>query len=112
MDAEEYRSFLAQKRAKLTRNKYYINPLKRARRYQALLDADPSLNKSKLAKKLGTSRVRITQILGLLNLPLSIQDDILSRKGITERSLRPLIGIQNQDALRMEFEQLLKSSMS
>ncbi len=109
---EDIIKFIKKRRAKLGRKKHYVNPLRRAIRYQALLDEDPTLNKSKLAQKLGTSRVRVTQLLGLLKLPEDIQGRILETKGLSERSLRPLIGIQNKRALTMEFEQLLKSSLS
>ena len=109
---EEIIQLFKKRQAKLGRKKYYVNPLRRAIRYQTLLDEDPTLNKSRLAKKLGTSRVRVTQLLGLLKLPEDIQQRILETKGLSERSLRHLIGIQNKRALTMEFEQLLKSSMS
>lgn len=112
MFAEEIIRFQAQKRNKLNRRSYYVNPLKRALKYQAILDKDPSLNKAKLAKKLGTSRVRVTQLLGLLKLPEEIQDRILDSTGISERSLRPLINIQNREALEMEFEALIEANLS
>ena len=109
---EEFIKFEKRRRAKLGRKKHYINPVRRAIRYQTLLDEDPKLNKARLAKKLGTSRVRVTQLLGLLKLPEDVQETILLTKGISERSLRSLLGIQNKRALMMEFEQLLKDSLS
>ncbi len=77
-----------------------------------MLKTNPSLNKSALAKKLGTSRVRVTQIMGLLRLPSSLREKIRQMRGVTEHALRPLIQIQNPDALEMEFAQLSKRYMA
>jgi len=52
---------------------------------------DEGLNQSQLAKKLGISRVRVTQILNLLKLPKEKQDYILKhgkQELVTERKLR------------------------
>ncbi|MBN1522386.1 MAG: hypothetical protein JW928_07625 [Candidatus Aureabacteria bacterium] len=54
----------------------YINPLKKAREYMNLMKEE-GLNKCKLAKKLGISRARVTQILNLLKLPEEKQKIIL-----------------------------------
>ncbi|GEM_PF-4514060 len=94
------------------KKKRYTNPLRIAERYEATLKANPSLNKSALAKRLGTSRVRVTQLMGLLRLPSSLRQQILQIRGITEHALRPLVQIQSQDALEIEFAQLLKRHMS
>jgi len=81
-------------------------------RYKAVLQNNPDLNKARLAKKLGTSRVRITQLLHLLELPQNIQQKILLTRGISERALRPLVCIQNQQAMEIEFNQLINSLVS
>jgi len=52
---------------------------------------EENLTKNRLARKLGISRARITQLLNLLKLPQEKLDYILKygqEKGITERSLR------------------------
>ena len=109
---EELGAYLKLKRESLPKQVRYVNPLRKALKYQSILEKEPKLNKSRLAKKLGVSRVRITQLLGLLRLPPAIRQKILRTRGITEHSLRPLVQIQNQDALEREFSQLLAWSMS
>jgi len=64
---------------------------------QQVLKAE-GLSQNKLSKKLGISRVRITQILNLLKLPQEQQDYILKNgkeKMITERSLRSGPSLKN-----------------
>lgn len=71
----------------------YINPLKRAREYMNLMKEE-GLTQCKLAKKLGISRARVTQILNLLKLPEEEQKILLKHgkdKRITERALRSQI---------------------
>jgi ParB/RepB/Spo0J family partition protein len=73
----------------------YVNPLTKALEYERMLK-DENISKSQLAKKLGISRVRVTQILNLLKLPKKNQERILKNgkdEMITERKLRGLIRI-------------------
>jgi hypothetical protein len=68
----------------------YVNPIQKALNFQELMSAE-DLNQSQLATKLGISRVRVNQILKLLNLPEEKQKYILKygkKEMITERSLR------------------------
>ncbi|MFH1327557.1 MAG: helix-turn-helix domain-containing protein [Candidatus Bathyarchaeota archaeon] len=68
----------------------YNNPILHARELQRRMKEE-GLSQNKLAKKLGISRVRVTQILNLLKLPEKQQNYILrngKEKMITERSLR------------------------
>jgi len=73
----------------------YRNPIFLAKEYEQMIDNGQVKNQSDFARKLGISRVRICQILGLLKLdPLIIQElerlgDPLKLKIITERMLRP-----------------------
>ena len=78
----------------------YVNPIIKAREYRELLKKG-GLSQNKLAKKLGISRVRITQFLNLLKLPQEQQDYVLrygKEKLITEKALRkggfPARGVQ------------------
>ncbi len=89
----------------------YINPLRRALRYEQILLADPNLNKSLLAKKLGTSRVRVTQLMGLLRIPIPMREKILKAR-VSERTLRRLSQMRSQDALQKEFNQIFSQNMS
>lgn len=65
-----------------------------------------------LAKRLGRSRVGVTQYLNLLRLPAWIQKKVLGATGISERSLRPLIQIQNERVLKAAFQEILSQAMS
>jgi len=81
----------------------YRNPIYLAREYKQMIDKGQVRNQSKLARKLGVSRVRIHQILNLLKLnPLIIQEleklgDPLKSRIITERMLRPYINKSSKE---------------
>jgi len=71
----------------------YVNPLTTALGFKRMM-REENLTQSQLARKLGTSRVRVTQFLNLLTLPIEQQNYILEHgkeKFITERSLRKLV---------------------
>ena len=61
------------------------------------------LSKADLARKLGISRARVTQILNLLKLPEELQEDIEAmgdywdRRLVTERMLRKKISDSEQE---------------
>lgn len=81
------------------RRELYVNPLTKAYEYKRIL-REKSLTQNQLARQLGVSRVRITQMLNLLNLPIEQQNYILERgkqKLITERTLRKLISEAKQN---------------
>jgi ParB/RepB/Spo0J family partition protein len=68
----------------------YINPIVKAKEYLKLLKKE-RLTQAELAKRLGVSRVRITQFLNLLKLPKEKQNYILKygkERLITERAIR------------------------
>jgi len=68
----------------------YVNPIIKAKEFQQLLKSE-GLTQSQLAKKLGISKARITQLLNLLKLPQKDQEEILKsgkEKLISEKSLR------------------------
>jgi hypothetical protein len=85
----------------------YRNPIYLAREYKRMIDNGQVKNQSGLACKLGISRVRIHQILGLLKLdPLIIQElenfgNPLKSKIITERRLRPFIGKSSKEQIEL-----------
>ena len=86
--------------------------LKRAYDLKARLDSVSGLSQASLARELGLSRVRATQILNLLRIAPEIQEYILAlppsntRGLITEYSLRRLVKNQNHSAQIKEFERL------
>ncbi|MBU0469838.1 MAG: hypothetical protein KKF78_05775 [Candidatus Omnitrophica bacterium] len=68
----------------------YENPIEKALDYKRIMEEE-NLNQGQLARKLGISRVRTTQILNLFKLPQEQQDYILQYgkiEMITERALR------------------------
>ena len=77
--------------------KTYQNPIYLAREYKGMIDNGQAKNQSGLARKLGISRTRVTQILRLLKLDsLIIQEleklgDPLKSRIINERMLRPYV---------------------
>jgi len=75
----------------------YRNPIYLAREYKQMIDNGQVKNQPDLARKLGVSRARVTQILRLLKInPLIVQElerlgDPLKSRIISERMLRPYV---------------------
>lgn len=70
----------------------YVNPILKAKEYAGMLE-DKGVTQTILAKDLGISRTRLTQILNLLKLPQEKQDYILKygeEEMLTERTLRKM----------------------
>jgi ParB-like chromosome segregation protein Spo0J len=69
-------------------------------------------SRAELARKLGVSRARVTQVLGLLNLSpkvlrkMSARGDPMERPVVTERQLRPLVRSKTEDQERLVTEAL------
>jgi hypothetical protein len=92
----------------------YVSPLVEARRYSNILQHDPHVKTQiALAKEMGVSRVRITQVMNLLKLAPEIQEWLLTlqnQKAIrffSERRLRPLIQIEDPKQQVREFRRML-----
>jgi len=85
----------------------YRNPIYLAREYKQMIDNGHVKNQADLAKKLGTSRVRIHQILSVLKLnPLVVQEleklgDPIKSKLITERMLRPYVNKSCKEQIKI-----------
>jgi len=73
------------------------NPIALAREWQDALNLGMCLSRADLARKLGVTRARVTQVLGLLDLAPEVVHaitelgDPLSRPIVSERMLRPLL---------------------
>lgn len=73
--------------------------LKRAEAWQAHIDSGRLKNRAAVAEKEGLTRARVSQVLDLLKLAPEIREHILSKpstnghRPLSERSLRPLIGL-------------------
>ena len=92
----------------------YISPLLEARRYAAILERDPFVKtQADLAREMGVSRVRITQVMSLLRLAPEIQDQLLrladqrAIRFFSENRLRPLTQIEDSARQLAEFKNLL-----
>ncbi|MCL4544998.1 MAG: hypothetical protein M1118_10450, partial [Chloroflexi bacterium] len=81
----------------LASSKQYRNPIALAQEWQGMLSARECASQADLARQLGVSRARVTQVLGLLELAPEVLEaivglgDPLSTPVVTERSLRPLL---------------------
>jgi hypothetical protein len=75
----------------------YRNPIILAREWQRALESEDCPSKAALARKLGVTRARVTQVLRLLRLDQKVTDaiaalgDPLPSPVITERRLRPIV---------------------
>ena len=92
----------------------YTSPLQEARRYARILENDPSLKtRADLAREMGVSRARVTQIMNLLRLDSEVQERVLGLEDqravrfFSERRLRPLIQIEDPKRQVREFEKML-----
>lgn len=65
----EYGQFEKEKREAENPKKRYVNPIKRARRWEQILGDNPELNNTLLAKRLRVSRVSVVHALSLLRMP-------------------------------------------
>jgi hypothetical protein len=90
----------------------YESPLLEAMRYEKLLE-DPFIKTQEdVARELGITRARVSQIMGLLKLPEEIQKTLLGlsdQKAIryfSERRLRPLLTINNPSRQKKEFSKM------
>jgi CRP-like cAMP-binding protein len=92
----------------------YTSPLLEARRYVRILENDPSLaNRADLAREMGVSRARVTQIMNLLRLDPEVQKRLVGLQDqravrfFSERRLRPLIQIEDPERQMREVEKML-----
>ena len=92
--------------------KIYECPLLEAKRYQKILD-DPFINSlADVARELGITRVRVSQVMSLLKLAPEIQKELLNlqdQKAIryfSERRLRPLLAIKDPVRQIREFKKM------
>lgn len=83
----------------------YHNPVNQALNWQARLDSRPGYRPADLARDLGVSRARVTQVLGILKLApavietVSALGDPLPRQIISERRLRLLANVEETEQL-------------
>jgi hypothetical protein len=92
--------------------KTYRNPIFLAREWQEALDRGEVSSRAELARKLGVSRARVTQVLNLLKLSrgavrkIEALGDPLEVPIVTERQLRPVVLRKAKDQERLVGEML------
>jgi len=99
-----------------TPKKTYRNPVYLAREYKNMIDKGEVKNQAELARIKCVSRARVTQIINLLTLDLSIIQELeklgdsLKSKIITERMLRPYVNklFKEQKDLKNILKNLFK----
>jgi hypothetical protein len=90
--------------------KQYRNPVVLAQGRQQLLVTGEIRSRAELSKRIGVSRARVTQMLRLLQLPADVLDsvatpgDLLPRPFLTERALRPLVGLPVDEQRQRIFD--------
>ena len=92
----------------------WTSPLHEAHRYASILKSDPVVKtQADLAREMGVSRVRVTQVLNLLRLAPEVQERLLRLEDpkavrfFSERRLRPLIPIEDPRRQLSEFQKML-----
>ena len=87
-----------------------LTSIEEAKAYKAIIDAS-NLTQDELAKKVGKSRSYITNILGLLTLPTSIQNLILDNK-LSMGHARVLSKIEDESTISELANKVLKDNLS
>lgn len=87
--------------------KVKTNPIIEAKKIETLITKNTDFSKVRIARKLRTSRARVTQMLNLLKLDPLIQEQVLlSKDAYTERQLRPLTRLKCFEKQRQLFNNM------
>jgi DNA-binding transcriptional MocR family regulator len=87
--------------------------LRKAIEWKALLESGKVASQAEIARRVGVTRARVTQIMGMLRLAPEIQGKILAlpdnfhSSSVTERILRPIGAITDQRDQLREFRRFL-----
>lgn len=87
-----------------------LSPIEEASAYKVMID-DFNLTQEEIAKKVGKSRVAVTNILRLLQLPLGIQALVTEGK-LTMGHARALIPLLKESLQNQLFREIIKSDLS
>ena len=87
-----------------------LNPLERAKAYQSLADQF-SLTHEDIARRVGKNRVTVTNTLRLLNLPISVQQALLSEE-ISEGHARSLLALSSTRAMEAALDSILSLGLN
>ncbi len=87
-----------------------LNPLEEANAFKQMID-EFGISQDEIAKKVGLSRVAVTNKIRLLNLPDEVKEDILNEK-LSEGHARALLGIKDETSLVAAADLVAKREMS
>ena len=87
-----------------------LSAIEEAKAYKSIIES-LRLTQDELAKKLGKSRSHITNMLGLLRLPLSVQDMVLYGK-ISMGHARILSKLENKDEIEQLSNRIVNENLS
>ncbi len=87
-----------------------LDPIEEARAYRALAD-DFGLTHDQIAQRLGKSRPQVTQMLGLLRLPASVQQ-LISTGVLTFGHVRPLLILNDEELQVRAATAMVQQNMS
>ena len=93
-----------------------VELLRKAIKWQTLLESGEAASQAEIARREGITRARVTQVMGMLSLAPEIQQHILSmpdmvhRPAITERALRPIAKLVDRREQLAAFSELLDTS--
>ena len=111
-ERKDRRTYIKIGKPPIEKEKIYESPLIEAKRYQNLLN-DPLINnQSDIARDLGITRARVSQVMSLLKLTPEIQKTLLGFtdqkmiKFFSEYRLRPLLPIMDPSKQIKEFNKI------
>ena len=87
-----------------------LNAIEEANAYKAMLDAS-NLTQEELAQRVGKSRSHVTNMLGLLKLPKTVQDMVLYNK-ISMGHARVLSKLESKDQIEDLADKVVKDGLS
>jgi ParB-like chromosome segregation protein Spo0J len=93
-----------------------VELLRKAIEWREQLNSGEALSQADIARREGVTRARVTQVMGILRLAPEIRQRILAmpdvpgRQPVTERTLRPIAQIDDQNQQIAEFECLVLGS--
>lgn len=89
-----------------------LNPIETARAYQMLIE-DYNLTQEEVARRVGKDRTTIANTLGLLRLPVEVQDKLLvGMEAFTQGHAKALAGIPSQEEQIKLMNQVISQGLS
>jgi DNA-directed RNA polymerase sigma subunit (sigma70/sigma32) len=112
-EIKDRRTYIKIGKPPVEKEKIYKSPLMEAKRYQNLLNYPLINNQSDIARDLGITRARVSQVMSLLKLAPKIQKTLLDFKDqkmiryFTEHRLRFLLTIDNSNQQVKKFKKMM-----